>query len=200
MARDLTSALATGIQASVVRPVLFFEGQFAGDQWVRVWSGIGSRTWNSVDWTGIGNLGAISEIEETDEIRAAGITVELSGVPSDMISLALQSVQQNKPGRVYFALFDGETDDLVADPYLSFEGRLDVAEIDEGADTAKISVKYENRLIDLERPRERRYTHEDQQLDYPGDRGFEFVPALQDAQITWGQGGGNTGVNGSPNK
>lgn len=183
--RDLAAAMALGITASVIRPVMFFEGEFQGG-FVRVWSGIGDFSWNSETWTGVGTLGGISDIEETDEIKAAGITVALSGIAPEMISLALSSIRQNKDGRLWFALLDGDTDTLLADPYLCFEGRLDVAEIDEEPQTATVNIKYENRLVDLERARERRYTHEDQQLDYPGDRGFEYVAALQDVQISWG--------------
>lgn len=190
MARDLPAALAAGIVAATVSPAILFEGEFDTDT-LRVWSGIGDLSWNGYTWTGVGYLGGISDIEETDEIKAAGVTVTLSGVPSELLSLALANLRQNKPGRLYLALRDGDTGALLADPYLAFEGRLDVGEIDEGAQSATIAIKYENRLIDLERARERRYTHEDQQLDYPGDRGFEFVPSLQDAQISWG-------VNSSP--
>lgn len=184
--RDLASALAAGIIGSVVRPAMFFEGDFQGG-FVRVWSGVGDFTWNTQTWTGVGALGGISDIEETDEVKAAGVTVALSGIAPEMIALALNSIRQNKDGRLWFALLDGDTDVLLADPYLCFEGRLDVAEIDEGATTATVSIKYENRLVDLERARERRYTHEDQQLDFPGDRGFEYVAGLQDVQINWGR-------------
>lgn len=51
-----------------------------------------------------------------------------------------------------------------------------------------IELMYEDRLVDLERPRERRYTHEDQQIRLVGDKGFDQVPELQDAQDTWGGG------------
>ena len=37
--------------------------------------------------------------------------------------------------------------------------------------------------VDLERAEVRRYTDADQQAEYPGDRFFEFVPALQEAEI-----------------
>ena len=37
--------------------------------------------------------------------------------------------------------------------------------------------------MDLERAEVRRYTDADQQAEYPGDRFFEFVPALQEAEI-----------------
>ena len=37
--------------------------------------------------------------------------------------------------------------------------------------------------MDLERAEVRRYTDADQQAEYPGDRFFEFVAALQEAEI-----------------
>ena len=40
-------------------------------------------------------------------------------------------------------------------------------------------------MIDLQRPKSRRYTKEDQQIDFPTDLGFDFVPELQDIQIIW---------------
>ena len=49
-----------------------------------------------------------------------------------------------------------------------------------------ITLLAENRLRDLERLRARNYTDADQQAEYPGDRGFEFVPALQTMSIPWG--------------
>ena len=35
--------------------------------------------------------------------------------------------------------------------------------------------------------RERRYTPEDQKLDYPLDEGFSSVASLQDKQVAWGK-------------
>jgi len=76
---------------------------------------------------------------------------------------------------------------LVADPAIAFAGRLDVPEIDDNGQTATITISYESRLVDLERPRERRYTHEDQQIDYSGDLGFEYVAAIQEWNGVWGR-------------
>ena len=61
--------------------------------------------------------------------------------------------------------------------------------IDEGAETASITLNVENRLIVFDRPKERRFTHEDQQNRFAGDLGFEFVPDLQDKEIIWGKKG-----------
>jgi hypothetical protein len=59
--------------------------------------------------------------------------------------------------------------------------------IDEGAESSAISVYVESRLIDLQRPRERRYTSESQKSRFPNDRGFEFVEDLQAKKFQWGR-------------
>jgi hypothetical protein len=184
MARDLTASVITQLQAASVEVGILFEGEFASG-WVRLWSGIGNLSWDSKTWNGVGTLLGISAIDETNEIRASGLTVTLSGVPSDLLAAALGDARSGKTGRVYLAFFSGGS--VVADPVLQFEGRLDVPAIEDGEDTATIAISYESELIDLERARERRYTPEDQAIDYPGDLGFAYVAALQDAQITWGR-------------
>lgn len=184
MARDLTASVITQLQSASVTVGILFEGEFASG-WVRLWSGIGTLSWDSKTWTGTGNLLGISGIDETAEVRASGMTVSLSGVPSDLLSAALGDARSGRIGRVYLAFFSGSS--IVADPILQFEGRLDVPAIEDGPETATISISYESELIDLERARERRYTPEDQQIDFPGDLGFDYVASLQDAQITWGR-------------
>ena len=184
MARDLTAGIIAQLQAASVEVGVLFEGEFASG-WVRLWSGVGTLSWDGKSWSGVGTLLGISGIDETNEIRASGLTVSLSGVPSDLLSAALGDARSGKTGRVYLAFFSGGS--IVADPILQFEGRLDVPAIEDGPDTATISISYESELIDLERARERRYTPEDQAIDFPGDLGFDYVAALQDAQITWGR-------------
>jgi hypothetical protein len=76
---------------------------------------------------------------------------------------------------------------LITDPVLIFDGRMDTLEITDGGPTAVISLAVENRLRDLERPRLRRYTDADQQSRYPGDRGLEYVPSVQNLDIPWGR-------------
>lgn len=78
------------------------------------------------------------------------------------------------------------SDALLEDPFLCFSGRADKPQIVPDPNNAIVGVAYESRLIDAGRRRERRYTTEDQQIDYPADLGFEYVPSLQDTVLTWG--------------
>lgn len=181
--RDLTAAMQTEVGKTEVAPFLLFEGDFISGT-VRAWSGYGNLTWRGVSWTGTGTLLAVSNVTETNETSANGITVTLSGIPSELISLALSEVKQGASGKVYLGMLDGQI--VINDPILLFSGKLDIPSITDEGEFAEISITYENRLIDLERPRIRRYTPEDQRQLFPDDAGMDFVPSIQERKVVWG--------------
>jgi len=86
MSRDITTAFATALADQSLRPVIFFEGQFATG-WVRIWSGLGEISWNGQAWAGAGSLLGLGSLDETGEVVAGGTAVSLSGVLSDKTSL-----------------------------------------------------------------------------------------------------------------
>ena len=184
--RDLTAGMADAVTAPVIAPVMLAEALFDSGA-VRVWSGYGELSWAGLTWYGAGHLLSVSAVTETQELRATGATFALSGIPSDLLGLALTEPYQGRPVRLLFGAMDTAAGAIIGDPYQMFAGRCDVMEITEGGDSATIEIAVESRLIDLERPRERRYEHEDQQTDFPGDRGLEYVPSLQNQEIKWGR-------------
>lgn len=183
MARDLTAGMQSEVQAQSLRPVIFYEGEFASGT-LRLWTGIGTFSWNGQSWTGAGNLLAISPVVETPDVRAVPMKAQLSGMPPSLVALAYGQTRQGKPGRVWFGAMDA-AGTIVPDPYLAFVGRLDVTEDEDDDESAMITISYENRLIDLERPRVRRWTHEDQQIDHPGDLGLQYAASLADQVLEW---------------
>jgi hypothetical protein len=162
---------------------MFFEGVFASGT-LNLWTGPGTISWGSKNWLGVGDLIEISPIDETVDVVANGAVISLNGNPPANVALALSDTRQGKPGKVWLGAMAGGT--VIADPYLAFEGKLDVPQIEDDAGGATIRVSYEHSLIALERPNERRYTDQDQKIDYPSDKGLEYIPALQDANIKWG--------------
>lgn len=185
MSRNLSSGVQDAISAAQVSPIILFEGSFASGT-VYVWSGYGDLSWGGNTYVGVGTLGAISSVAEASEVSAKGITVTLSGIPSDMISLVLSDVRQGAVGKVHMG-FLNSSGVVIDDPILMFEGKLDIPSIQEGADTSSITLSYESRLIDLQRARESRYTNEDQQRAFAGDLGCEYVASLQEFSVTWGK-------------
>jgi len=184
----MTGRLAGAAEAetfkTVARPVLLVELGFTSGT-TRAWSGLGTLTWNGQDWLGVGTLGQVSSVEETLEVRAAGASFELSGVPADLLTHVMTEPLQSRPVKLWLGFMD-EDWVVVPEPVLIFRGLMDTVEIRDGGPTATITLLAENRLRDLERLRVRNYTDADQQAAYPGDRGFEFVPALQTMTIPWG--------------
>lgn len=151
---------------------------------LRFWNGYGDLTVNGDTYTGSGDLLGISAIEETAEIGAKGATVTMSGIPSYLLSIALAENYRNRTASIYVGTIDGAT----VESYKIFSGRMDMMDLEEQGETCAISLQIENKLIDLERSRVRRYTSEDQKALYSGDKGFEFVNSLQEANIKWGGG------------
>jgi len=186
MTRNATVDYLAALSSGELYPAIFFEGAFASG-WVRIWTGSHDITWDDKLWTGAGALIGVGALEETSDVVASGTNVSLSGVPLDLISLAIEEARQGSPGRIWLALLTPERK-VIANPVQAFSGRLDVPEISEDGSTCTITISYESRLIDLNTPRNWRYTHESQQVLFPGDRGFEHVTAIQDREITWGRG------------
>lgn len=183
--RDLTSGMQLEVLEGTVRPAWLVRMVFDSGT-LYVWSGEGDLEWGGNTYTGVGHLGSISDIVETSELRAEGIALTLTGIPSANIGLALADARQGKEVDVWFALLGA---DLVPveDPFLAFSGFTDVPTIEDGPEYSTITFTCESRLIDLERPRHRRYTNEDQQSDYPGDRGFEHVAHVAGGGLVWGE-------------
>lgn len=191
MTRSLSTEVQSVVASTEVRPFLIFEGEFwdavgGTPDYVRAWSGLGDLSWDSKTWIGTGTLISITDVKETQDNSANGITVTLNGVPSDLISLALQSIRQGKIGTVWLG-FMNESNTIVDSPILLFQGRLDIPSIDEDGENCAISITYESRLIDLKRPREARYTDQYQQDTYPGDLGCNFVASIQEINLVWGR-------------
>jgi hypothetical protein len=85
---------------------------------------------------------------------------------------------------------------VISNPIVVFSGFMDTMVINDGGETATIQVTVENRLIEFERTRVRRYTAEDQKIDFPTDKGLEFVAEMEEKEIVWGRASVSSGGGG----
>ncbi|MEK9917979.1 MAG: hypothetical protein VW496_01175 [Pelagibacteraceae bacterium] len=209
MSRSLSDGIVSVLSAESVKP-FFAVRLFFDTQTLNFWTGLGDLTVDSVTYTGTGQLLQISELGETAEISAKGAVLTLSGIPTEIISLALTEPYQGRLCQIYFGAIDANRvylvdesggyilsenaariDISIGDPneiVEVFSGYMDQMNIEEGAETCTIGLSVENKLIDLERPRSFRYTDANQKARYPNDKGFEFVEDLQDKRFVWGRG------------
>lgn len=190
MSRALQAALLAAIQAGTVRPIVFYQGEFSTGT-LRLWSGFGSITWNGQTWTGAGQLLTIQAATEVQGVQAVNFSVALNGLSASILSLNIGAARQGLAGTVWLGALDS-SGNIVVDPAIVFKGRLDVPDVLDSGETCNISVSYESSLIDLNRPRIRRYTNGDQTISYPTDKGMEFIEQLQNATLAWGGAGPQT--------
>jgi len=207
MTRTLPTSVIDALDDNVVYPFFAIELNFDGADVLRLWTGIGTLNVQGVDWTGAGTLLNVSSIEETTEIAAKGATLSLTGIPSEVVSLALSTPYQGRTCKIYFGLFkaskiikedssfllleDGSKiylEDLNAGFTEIFSGYMDQMDIEELPETSTIQLRVENKLIDLERARVARYSSSYQKSIYPTDFGLDLVESLQDKEIVWGRG------------
>ncbi len=185
MSRNLNPATESATLAEVYRELILVELDFASGI-VYAHSGVGNFIWGGKTYLGVGRLGKVSEIEETESLQANAIKLELSGVDPANVSISLNEEYQGRPARLYLAYLN-ENYQLIGDPVGPFSGQMDTMDGELGK-VSTITLTVESRLVDWMRARVRRYTDADQQVEYPGDKGLEYVSQMAERQLPWGTG------------
>ncbi len=181
--RDMPTGLDTALSATKVYPLILVQLEWQSGT-VRAWNGYHVLNWNGYDWQPTGDLGGISEITESVDGAANGVQLTLSGIPSATVAKALENDSQGRAALIWKGVISSAG--IVIEPKCIFDGLIDFPTMVRNGETATILVNLEKELID-DRSNARRWTHEDQQIDFPGDRGFEYVPAIANKQLVWGK-------------
>ena len=153
---------------------------------IRLWTGMDDLTIGGATYTGAGSLLDISDVEETQELKSSGLSITLSGMDATVLDYALTENYQNRPITLFLGYLSGSTNETVGTLTL-FKGRMISMTVNDTPDGANISLDCENRLVDLNRPSNFRYTKDSQEFLHSGDKGFDRVASLQDKEIIWGQ-------------
>lgn len=125
----------------------------------------------------------------TGAITYVAVAVYYLGTPKTkmgMLQEALGDIWIGAPAKIWYGLMDLETGALYGVPYLIFSGTVDKPSIHVGLDTLSITLALENRLVNLQRANQRRYTAADQKIYYPTDMAFNWVESLNDIALRWG--------------
>lgn len=184
MTRSLSAGMQTAVEGSVVSPFLLVDLDFSSP--IYLWTGFGDLTHDDNDYIGVGELLGINAIEESQDLGAKGVDINLSGINgTTLLNKALTEEYQGKDVTIKLGAFDS-SGNIISSPIIIFSGFMDVMTIDEGSETSTISLTVENKLIQLSRSNVRRYTDQDQKKDHPNDDGFEYVTIMAEKDIEWG--------------
>tara|TARA_R110000803_G_scaffold1227_2_gene3973 strand:+ start:934 stop:1566 length:633 start_codon:yes stop_codon:yes gene_type:complete len=191
--QGLDTSIVNRLGADEQAMFIAVKAEFDSDD-IRLWSGTGDATINSETYTGAGDLLAISGTEENLELKSNGLVISLSGMDATVLDYALTENYQNRPITLFLGYLMGGTNE-VAGTLTLFKGRMTSLTINDAPQGSTITIDAENRLIDLDRPSNFRYTKESQNFLHSGDTAFNRVASLQDKEIVWGKTGfGGGGV------
>lgn len=184
MSRAMTTEFYDECIAAENRPVYFFQAQF-GDTTLYLCNQSFDISWSGHTWLGNGYFHGYTNIQETEDLAIQSVEIHLTGVPSVLLALILSSNSQNRTGVIHFGFLDADLA-VIASPIQRFKGKLDTLTIQEDPEAPVVTLRYESRLVELDRSHEARYTHEGQRAYYPLDQGFKYVAGLQERKLYWG--------------
>ena len=153
---------------------------------VRLWTGYDDLLINGETYTGAGTLISVSDIEDNMDVASSNASFVLSGMDETVLNLALSEDVQNRKITLFMGYLSGGANESAGEIVL-FSGRMTNLTINDDPQGMSIAVNAENRLVDLNRPCNLRYTLASQQIINSADTGFKYVMAIQDKEIDWGR-------------
>lgn len=185
--RTLTAPALAALSSGSVALALLVEMQLTVP--LRLTTAAMNITHGSDVYSGTGLLGSIESVSD-----AAGqikpIRFSLSGMPTDMMGLALAEPIRNKPCRMRLAILDAETHALLDAP-ITWTGSLEQMPVshqpptEKGPATLSISVTGQHRGATFGRPRPFRYTDSDQRKVLSIDTGLRFILSQSAHKDVW---------------
>lgn len=139
-------------------------------------------------WQGVGNLGSIGSLHESEDGAEEKLTLTLSPIDIGTRALALgdPSDYQDRPVRVWVGMVDAETFQLTGSPVLRFVGVMDQLKIERDGNNATIAMTCRTASYDVRsNPASLRMNNAQHQARFPAERGFEFLSSLIGNPAVW---------------
>jgi hypothetical protein len=191
--RTISAAVKTAIGQATVLPFWlvfadFIDAGGAADP-VRATTRDHDISWDGETWLGgLSDLLEIGDIVEATDGQSESVTITLDAIPSEWFDAITKSKYQGRTLEIYRGFLSATTLAVIVDPELAFSGQMNADRIVDDGELSTLTVEAVSKLSRQTRPRQYRYTHNDQALLWAGevDDGLEFVAELQDVKLKWG--------------
>ncbi|KQT10960.1 hypothetical protein ASG30_09180 [Ramlibacter sp. Leaf400] len=140
-------------------------------------------------WTGVGMLGEVGQLQESEDGNYQKVRLTLTQVQSSILALAMGSAEtyQDRDAIVYVALFD-QTFQIQGAPVRRFAGKMENVSIAERDDKGmgKIHLDLQAGAYNVRtNPAALRMNHAQHVARHPGETGFRYVPTLIGQPRQW---------------
>lgn len=169
----------------VVRPAYFVEFFFR-DSTFRVTTWNQTINWGGYDWLGVGQLGNISEVSESESLEARALDFTLNVSQEAFKSIALNSAEQFRGRRVRMYMCPmSDSYTLTDTPRLCWTGKMHSMPLSVSKDSGHVTIRCENSIMALKRIIPLRINAQQHKRIYPTDTGFDRLISLLADQQLW---------------
>ena len=183
MTRTLTTAVKNELATDSLQPItLVYINVGTGYRFTDHYKDV---TYDSNTYSASSLFTNISSVKESSEIEISNMTVSFSGADQTIISLFLNNNYMEKEAEIYKGFLDNN-EQVIADPFLLFKGRIESFSIDESIEQSNANIVLASHWSDFSKINGRKTNTNSQQLHFANDLGFEFASqTVQD--IKWGR-------------
>ena len=160
--RDVDPALMASIESGYWRPVFGVWLDWSGGE-VRYHSRIGETELDGETWIGVGNLGAVDGLAETEGLQVREITLSLTGFLKDQLKKVNNIKVRNRRAEIYIGAVDAD-EKQIGSLIRVFRGKMrakafPIRESSVEAFRHLIQVVLQNHFASVRRRVEVRYEH-----------------------------------------
>lgn len=145
-------------------------------------------TWGGDTYAAVSHFLGFDGLEETSDLSVTQTRVSLAGVDQSLIAGVLQHAYLDRRLVIRKGFLD-DADNVIVDPVPILDGRCDAPVIEEDPVSGKcmVTLAVSAQWVDFERKPGRHTNHDEEQIWFPGDMGFQYISQLN-REIKWGAG------------
>jgi len=183
MTRSLTGSLTTELATNKLNPIeLVYIGVSTGFYYTDHYKDI---SYNGNTYVASSLFLGLSEVTESSEVAVNSLTLKFTGADQTIISLVLNNDYMDKVVNVYRG-FLNDSQALISDPFLLFEGRIENFNIDEDETSSSVLISVASHWADFDKVKTRKTNTNSQKLYFPNDKGFDYA-SQSVREIKWGR-------------
>ena len=187
MTRSLTTSIKNELATNNIPPVHLITINFSTPVNITdsSFSLTSSVSGSSVTYSASDFIMGMSNFTEETDITKTSLTISLSGADQTFISTVLNENVINDSVTIYRGFLDN-TNNLIADPFLLYDGQIDSFSISESETNSTVSLAIVSHWADFEKTSGRKTNNNSQQRFFNSDVGMDFSSeTVQD--IKWGR-------------
>lgn len=180
-----TAAQNTALAQPVVRIVYFVLFEFAGGT-SRLSTANFPITWGGFTWSGVGAIGTIGTVEESDGLEARPLSFKINSAQPTWLALAMGDVEEYRGRRAKMYMCPlTEGFQLIDTPELCWSGTMDTVMIGMEGESGSITLRCETSAYGLKRKPARRLNAAQHKKEYPTDSGLDYLVDLIATPQVW---------------